>query len=442
MPASSRPITIAPASSFRLANGLTVIYHVRPGMPVATASLVLKTGGDANPPDRPGLANFTAAMLDQGTTSRDAMKIADDVAQLGASLDASSTKDSMTVTVGSLTRNFSAALEIAADISLRPSFPQAEVARQAASRQASLAAARQDPPTVATSAATLALYGPQHPYAFPELGTPAAVNVTTREDLLAFWKRTFVPSNAALVVAGPMTEAEVRPIVERTFGAWPAGTPGAPAPGPPRTTDAKVIVVDMPGAPQTQVLVTTIGAARRAPDYPATEVMNTVLGGLFSSRINLNLREAHGYTYGARSQFLFRKNPGPFWVSSGVRTDVTAPAVAEVLKEIRQMSDTPMRPEELTLAKDSIVRSLPSDFETAASTASTLGGLFVYDLGLDYYTKLPAAIGEVNAASAQEAAKKYLDPAKLIVVAVGDRAKIEPGLRSLNLGKLEVRAPQ
>jgi zinc protease len=364
------------------------------------------------------------------------------VAQLGASLQASSTKDSTTVTVGALARNFGAALEIAADVSLRPTFPEAEVARLAGRRQASLAANRQNPATVATTAATFALYGHQHPYAYNELGTDAAISSTTREDLVTFWKRTFVPGNAALVVAGPLTEAELRPIVERSFGRWSGGPPAAPTLGAPRRADVSVIIVNMAGAPQTQVLVTTIGAARRAPDYAETEVMNAGLGGLFSSRINLNLREAHGYSYGARSQFLFRKAEGPFWVSAAVRTEATAPAVAEILKEIRRMGDAPMSPEELKLAKDSIVRSLPSDFETSASTVTTLGGLFVYDLGLDYYTKLPAAIGGVTAASAQASAKKYLDPKRLLVVAVGDRARIEAGLRGLNLGKLEVRPPQ
>jgi zinc protease len=441
-PAAARPLAVGPAASFKLANGLTVIYQVRQGMPVATASLVLKNGGDANPAMRPGLSNFTASVLDQGTGSRDALKIADDVAQLGASLDTSSTKDSTTVSLGSLTKNFAAALDIAADVVIRPSFPQAEIDRQRASLEASLTAARQNPSTVASSAATLALYGPQHPYAYNELGTPASVNITNRDDLVGFWKKYYVPGNAALVVAGPMNEAELRPIVERAFGGWTA----APVPtltlGEPRTTSARVIVVDMPGAPQTQLFVTTIGAARSTPDYPAIEVMNTMLGGLFSSRINLNLREEHGYTYGAGSQFLLRKTPGPFWVSSGVRTDATAPAVAEILKEIKRMIETPMTADELTLAKDSIVRSLPSDFETGASTTATLAGLFVYDLGLDYYTKLPATISAVTAASAQEAAKKYLDPGRIIVIAVGDRAKIEPGLKALNLGTLEVRPPQ
>lgn len=432
-----RAMSIVPARSFTLANGLTVLYQVRAGMPVATASLVFKNGGDANPANLPGLANFVVAMLDQGTATRDATRIADDAAQLGASLTTASTKDQMTVTVGALTRNFSAALGIAADVALRPSFPQVEVDRQKTSRLASLTGARQNPGTVAQFEANLALYGAAHPYAYLELGTPEAVAATTRDDLVSFWKKTFVPGNAALVVAGPMDEAALRPVVEKAFGAWPAGTFALPALPAPQSSTARVVVVDTPGAPQTQLVVATIGAERSAPMYPSLTVMNTALGGLFSSRINLNLREEHGYTYGARSQFVFRKSAGPFLVLSGVRTDVTAPAVGEVMNELRRITEGRLTPAELTLAKDSIVRSMPSDFQTGASTVGSLSNLFVYGLGLDYYAKLPQQIAAVTIESAQAAARQYLDPKNMVVVAVGDRAKIETGLRDLNIGPVE-----
>ncbi len=438
----TRVATLPTPASFTLANGLTVIYQVRAGLPVASASLVLKSGGDANPVDRSGLANFAAAMLDQGTSSRDALAIASDVAHLGASLDASSTKDSTAVTVASLTGNFSAAMDLLADVCLRPSFPEAEVDRLRASRQASLVATRQNPGSVAAIAAVAALFGPVHPYGYIELGMPGAVRMTTREDLTAFWTRHFVPGNAALVVAGPLDEAALRPVVERAFGGWAAGAAPVTSIGAPRTTSARVIIIDAPGAPQTELLVATIGPPRSTPDYPAVIVMNAALGGLFSSRINLNLREEHGYSYGAGSQFIFRKHPGPFWVGAAVRTDATAPAVAEILKEVRRMREAPVSADELAVARDSIARGLPSDFETNSSTVSALGGLFVYGLGADYYTKLPPAVLAVTPEAVQKAATTYLDPGRMIVVAVGDRAKIEPGLKKLNLGPLEVQAPR
>jgi zinc protease len=439
-PAADRGLRLPTPATFRLANGLTVIFHERPGsMPVVAADLVVKTGGDANPVDRPGLANFTAAMLDQGTESRNALQIADDVAQLGAALNATSSKDATIVSVSSLRKNFPAALDLLADVTLRPGFPQAEVDRQRTSRQSRLIAQRQDPATVAAIATVAALYGSQHPYGFIELGTESGVTSTTRADLQGFWKKNFVPGNAALVVAGAIGQAELRPLVEKAFGAWPSGTAPAPVLGAPATTPARLIFIDQPGAPQTSVFVASIGLPRSTPDFAAVSVMNAVLGGLFSSRINLNLREKNGYTYGAGSQFVFRKGPGPFWISTQVRTDVTGPAVGEIFSEVGRMTSAPMTPDELAMAKDSIVRALPSDFETSPGTAGSLANLYVYDLGLDYYTKLPSEVASVTPDTALAAAKKHLVASRMIVIAVGDRAKIEPGLRKLNLGAVEAR---
>lgn len=437
--ADARAISLPTARSFTLANGLTVIFHERPGMPVVSASLVVRSGGDANPVGKSGLANFTAALLDQGTSGRSAPQIADDVAQLGASLDATSTKDAVTATVRSLKKHFTGALDLLADVTLRPAFPQAEIDRERASRLAQLVAQQQDPASVGAVATLAALYGSAHPYGYVELGTDVAAKTTSREDLVGFWTQRFAPANSALVVAGPVTEAELKPLVERAFGAWTGKAVPAPSIGAPATTGARLVLVDQPGAQQTQVYVATIAPPRSTPDYAAIGVMNNVLGGLFSSRINLNLREAHGYTYGAFSEFIFRRGPGPFWIQSGVRTDATAPAVGEILKEVKRLSAEPATPAELATAKDAIVRGLPSAFETSGSTVGTLSNLYLYDLGLDYYSKYPAMVSAVTADAAKAAAAKYVPADRLIVVAVGDRKKIEAGLTQLNLGAIELR---
>jgi zinc protease len=168
-------------------------------------------------------------------------------------------------------------------------------------------------------------------------------------------------------------------------------------------------------------------------------VLNEIVGGLFSSRINMNLREEHGYTYGAFSRFVYRRRPGPFFIGSGIRTDVTAPAVSEIMKELKRLSVDPITEEELTLGRDAIVRSLPADFESSADAAAALANIYVYDLGTRYYSELPQRISAVNTESVLGAARKYLAPAKMILVIVGDRAKIEPELRKLNLGEIEFR---
>jgi zinc protease len=262
----------------------------------------------------------------------------------------------------------------------------------------------------------------------------------TREDLQKFWSQNFVPNNAALIVSGQITAADLRPLVEKAFGDWQRGTPASPALGEPTTTAARVVFVDKPGAPQTQLRVASIGVPRTTPDYEAIRVMNEALGGLFSSRINLNLREEHGYTYGASSQFVFRRSAGPFLVGSGVRTDVTGAAVSEIFKEIRRMRETPLTPEELAMAKDSLVRSLPSDFQTSGDVTASTANIYVFDLGLDYFSKLPARLSAVTSEQARAAAEKHLVPEKMIVVAVGDRARIRAELQKLNLGSAEVRS--
>jgi zinc protease len=439
--AEARPLQIPVPTSFQLPNGLTVFVNERPGLPIVSANLVVKTGSGSNPTDKPGLANFTATMIDEGTESRSALQIADDVAQLGGSLTTSSTMDSSQASASSLLRTFPNMLTLLADVVRHPNFPQAEVERQRASRLASLVQQRENANAVASTVMAAALYGPAHPYGFTELGTEPSNKAMTRDDLQKFWSQNFAPNNAALIVSGRTTAAELRPLVEKAFGDWQKGTPAQMSLGEPATTKARLVLVDKPGAPQTQLRVATIGVPRATPDYEPILVMNEALGGLFSSRINLNLREQHGYTYGASSQFVFRRSAGPFLVATGVRTDVTGPAVSEIMKELKRIRETNLSPEELTLSKDSLVRSLPADFETSSRAAATTANIYIYDLGLDYYAKLGGRLSAVTADQVKAISEKYVVPDKMIVVAVGDRAKIGGELQKLNLGAMELRTP-
>ena len=438
-PASAKPLQVPTPQVATLPNGLTLMLSERRGLPVVAASLVFKTGGGANPANKPGLANFVAALLDQGTATRSAPQIADEVAQLGANLRTGSTMDATTVAGDSLSKNFPGLLDILADVALHPAFPAPEIERQRASRLAQLVQQRENPSQLANAVMFSVLYGPQHPYGYTDLGTEAAVKAFTRDDLTNFWKQNFVPNNAALAVAGDISMTELQSLAGKVFGAWQRGAPATPAIGAPMTTQAKVIIVDKPGSPQTQLRVAAIGAARSSPDFRPMQVMNMALGGLFSSRINMNLREEHGYTYGAQSQFVFRRSAGPFVMLSGVRTDVTAPAVGEVLKEIKGMAAEPMAAPELNMAKTSMVNSLPAAFETDADIAATMQNIYVYDLPQDYYVHYAEQVNAVTSDQALAMAKKYLDPGRLVVIAVGDRARIEPELRKLNLGTVEVR---
>jgi zinc protease len=285
----------------------------------------------------------------------------------------------------------------------------------------------------------LVLYGPKHPYGYTELGTEVSMKAVMRDEMMAFWRQHFIPNNAALIVAGDISMNELRGLAEKAFASWPRGNPVRPALDAPDTTRAKIVIVDKPGAPQTQVRVAGIGAARSSPDFRALQVMNNALGGLFSSRINMNLREEHGYTYGASSQFIFRRTAGPFVVAGGIRTDVTAPAVTEIFKEIAGMLDRPMMQDELLKAKDALANSLPGTFETSANTVNSFSNIFVYDLGLDYYTRYAQEVNAVTSEQVLAVARRYIVPDRLVVIAVGDRNAIEPELRKLNLGAVEIR---
>jgi zinc protease len=441
-PGPAKTLQVPVPETAQLANGLTLILSTRRTLPVVAANLVVKSGSDTNPTDMPGLANFTVALLDQGTATRSAVQIANEVAQLGATINANSSMDASIVAARSLKKNFAATLDLAADIALHPSFPAAEIERQRASRLAQLVQQRENAGVLATRVANIALYGERHPYGFTELGTETSVHAITRDAMVNFWKQNFVPNNAALVVAGDITMAELRPLAEKVFGNWQRGTPAAPTLATPAATQARILIVDRPGAPQTQLRVAAIGAPRSVPEFQAMQVMNTALGGLFSSRINMNLREEHGYTYGAGSGFDYRRGAGPFAIASGVRTDVTAPAVTEILKEVRGMAAAPMKAEELERAKDARTQSLPAGFQTSQAAAASFAQVYIYDLGLDYYSHVAERVQAVTADQALAAAKRYLVPERMVIIAVGDRAKIEPELRKINVAPVEVVTPE
>jgi zinc protease len=435
----ARALHLPVPEKFKLSNGLTVLYSERPGLPLVAANLVLHAGSGVNPVEHPGLASMTARMLQQGTTTRSALQIADRAADLGATLNSGAGTDSTGVSTRALSRSFPEALELLADVALHPSFPKEEMERVRSERLTGIVQERDEPFSLAFRVVAAALFGPHHTYGYPDSGTTESIKGMSREDLLHFWQQNYYPDDAALIVTGNISLAALKPLLEKQFGAWKQGKAAVATTGSAEATDAKLILVDRPGAPQTTLWCFSLGTARATPDYAPIEVMNTDLGGLFSSRINMNLREAHGYTYGAGSFFNYHRAPGPFIVFSDVRTDVTAPATTEVFNELRRMRETQMTPAELILSQDSIARSLPGRFERGTEAAASFAELFTYDLPLDYYSNFPERINAVTIEQAQAMAQKYIHPEKMIVLAVGDRGKIEADMKKLNLGKVEIR---
>jgi zinc protease len=288
-------------------------------------------------------------------------------------------------------------------------------------------------------AAAGALYGAKHPYGYGQLGTEPAIRAIIRDDLYQFWRRHYQAGNAALIVSGDITLDELRALAEARFGGWPGATPKPLLPGDPVGTQARLVMVDKPGAPQTALRVTQIATNRKTPDYPALQVMNAALGGLFSSRINLNLREDKGYSYGMFSGFRYDRTPGPFVVAGSVRTDATGASIAEIFKELRNIRSKPLPAAELAGARDSQVYSLPGQFETNSTIGASLAETYVFDLPADYWQTLPDQFRRVTAAQVQAVANKYLAPEQMKVIAVGDKAKVLPQLKNLGLGQPEMR---
>ena len=426
--------------SFTAANGMKVYLIEEHALPVMSASLVTLAGGEDNPADKPGLAAFAARMLTEGTATRSSTQLANDVAQIGASLGSSATMDFATVNVGALSNNTNGALELLADAALHPAFKPEEVERIRKQRLVAILQEGDQPVLSALRVGQKALYGDQ-PYAFRPVGTTASVKATTRDDIAAFWAAHYTPKDAALIFAGDLTESEAKKLADQYFGSWSSSAAASvvqlpPAPSAP---ERKIVLVDKPGSPQTTLIAFGLGVPRNTPDYPAIIEMNSILGGLFSSRVNMNLREKNGFTYGAFSAFSFYRQGGPLFAGAQVRTDVTAPAARELFAELNRIHTDPATPEELKLAKDNALRSLPGDFETVGSESALMSQLFVYGLPNDYFQKLPAAYEAVTPDAVAKAAADYIHPQNLVVVAVGDKAKIQPELEKLNLGPIELR---
>ena len=436
-PPSSLKLPVA--SSFKLPNGLTVILAEQHKLPVVSSRLVVLTGSDANPIERPGLASFTAEMLPEGTGTRSAPQIADDAAQIGSAVATVSRPDYSAVGIGTLKQNVDAALGLLSDVALNPKFDPAEIERIRKQRETDVLQLHDEPVQLAVGVMLRTVYGPNSPYGYRELGTEDSNKIISRDEMLKFWQTGYAPGNSALVLSGDVTADEARALAEKYFGKWQ----GATSKHQPPTVDAKesrgIYIVDKPGSPQTFVLAGGLGVPRSSPDYVPLEVMNNALGGLFSSRINMNLREEHGYTYGGFSEFVYRRGSGIFFAGGGIRTDVTAPAVSEIFKELGRIRTAPLSPEELKFAKDSFSLSLAGRFETSQDTANTFSELFTYDLPLTYYADLPGQINAVTSDQIQRVATEHVHPDTAVVIAAGDRAKIEPELKKLDIGPVEVR---
>jgi predicted Zn-dependent peptidase len=422
-----------------LKNGLDVWLVERHEVPLVQVNLLVHAGSGDDPAGAFGLASLTAAMLDEGAGALSALEIADEIDFLGADLATSSSFDASAVRLNVPVRTLERALEIMADVVLKPTFPAEDLERLREERLTALLQARDDPAAVAAAAFPRVLFGDTHRYGTSAVGTTATIKAFTRQQLAAFHGEEYRPVNATLIVVGDITAATALPLLESAFGGWTGerAAQRASLPAAPRPRERQVTIVDKPGAEQTAIRIGTVGVARSTPDYFPLQVLNTVLGGSFTSRLNQNLREQHGYAYGANSRFDMRLAPGPFVAAANVQTDKTAESVTEMFNELEAIRK-PIGAEELAKTKNYLALGFPSAFETIEDLAARIEELSIYGLPEQFYADYTTKIGAVTAAAAQRAASAIIDPDALAVVVVGDRARIEAGIRALNLGPVRV----
>jgi predicted Zn-dependent peptidase len=425
---------------FTLSNGLAVRLVEYRRLPIVAVNLVVLAGASRDPAATPGLASFTAAMLTEGTKTRTATQLSDEIGFLGASIRASAGPDAASISGGVLSKHLGPYLALLADVAMNPTFPRADFERVQDARLVTLLQQRDQPQAVASRAFIPVFWG-KHPYGHYLLGDEAAVKATRPKDLAAFHARYYHPKNAELVIVGDVTEAALRPMLEQALGKWnggqkiPALRPEAPA--APR----RVLVVEKSAAPQSYLLLGMPGLPRSSPDYVAATVAFQVLGGGTSSRLFRSLREDKGYTYGIIAMGESRKLAGASVVAGSVKSDVTGPALKDLMGEVARLRTEPVPAAELEDAKEALVRSLPADFDSVGQIASHVGELAVHGLPDDYWNRYADAVRAVDGDAVRRVAAKYLNPAHLTLVVVGNPAVVRPQLAGLDLGPVELRRP-
>lgn len=436
------PTLSLPAPERRaLANGLEVIYVRHGKLPLVHATLMVPGGSVADPVESPGLASFVAEMLDEGAAGRDALELSAALEALGAQLQTGAGTDAAFVDLAVLRSRLPAALTLMADVAARPDFPETDLRRLRDQRVTALTSARDEPSAIAGNAFTRLVFGERHPYG--QLPTTEATRRMDRQALSAFHTRHYRPAGSTLILVGDVDAGSLQPEVERAFGSWQgeaAETPPVPRVEGPEAT--RLFLIDKPGAAQSEIRVGHPGVARSNPDYFPLVVLNTILGGSFTSRLNTNLRETHGFAYGASSSFSMPTGQGRFLAASAVFTAKTDSAVVEFFREMRRIRDEAVPADELERAKNYVALGLPRRFETAAGVAGQLADLEIHGLSMAFFNDYVPAVMAVTADDIQRVAREYLHPDRAVVVVVGDLATIEPGLRALSVGPVEIRTTE
>jgi zinc protease len=439
-PGRFRPFDFPAVERGALSNGVRLLVAPMRHLPVVTMSAIFDAGGGREDEDRAGIATMTAELLDAGTSRRSGAQIAEDAEGLGADLEISASWDAANAGVTALRNRLEPATELLADLLFDPRFPLDEVERLRQERLADVLQRRSSPRGLASEMALRFIYDSQSPFSRPLSGTPGSINSVSQADLQAFHAAHYVAGAASIIFAGDVGFDEARGLAESCLAAW-AG-PGSPAgprlPVEPRHATRHLALVDRPGSVQAEIRVGHVGVERGVADYSAISVMNSILGGAFTSRLNLNLRERHGFTYGVSSGFSMRRGAGPFIISTAVETAVTAAALREILVEVDALRAEPVSDAELVDARNYLAGAFPLRLQTTHGVAGRLLDLVVHDLPDDYFDTYRERILAVTAQEVLDAARARVRPDRMMLLVVGDAASLHGPLRDLGLGDVHL----
>ena len=425
-------LRLPPISHLALANGIKVLLLEKHSVPLVQVNLVIRAGALMDPEGKTGLASMTASMMTEGAGSRNSLEFADAIDFLGADISASSGFSIMGIALHTPVARLDSALGLLADVTRRPRFPANELERLRKERLTSLLEARDEPSALASVLFNRTLYG-DHPYGRQTGGTESSLRGMTVDDLRKFHDGYIVPAATTIVVVGDVTSDEMIPKLERAFGDW-KGEP-APPPSVPPVSQVKgksLLFVDKPGAAQSVIEIGRVGVPRLTDDYYAIVVMNTILGGSFTSRLNMNLREKHGYTYGAGSRFEFRPLAGPFIAAASVQTAVTDKSLEEFIRELKGILE-PVPAADVERARNYVALGFPSEFQSVAQIAAQLEELVIYGLPDDYFNNYTGKILAVTPSDVERVARKYITPENLLFVVVGDRKEVGQSVSALHI---------
>ncbi|HZY10635.1 MAG TPA: pitrilysin family protein [Bacteroidota bacterium] len=420
-----------------LTNGLNIWLVEHHELPTVAFNLVIEAGSDHDPTILPGVGSMTADVLDEGTTTRNALEISEELESIGASFGVGASFDGSFMTLTTLTKHMDKALAVYSDVLQNPTFPQKEFDRLKKQRLTSLLQQRDQPPIIAENVFSYILYGSSHPYGNNPSGTEPSLNAMTRTDLVNFYQDYYRPNNSTLIIVGDVRLGEIIPKLEKALANWKSKEVPSFTISDSRKPDRmRVYLVNKPGSAQSEIRIGYPALARSTTDFFPVLVMNRMLGGQFTSRINLNLRERHGYTYGARSSFSFRKGAGPFSASGGIFTDKTDSALQEFLNEINLMREKGMTQDELSYVKNGLIGNFALGFETPAQIASQLHNIPLFKLPENYFDVYMQNIEAISRDEVQRVAQKYLNTSTMAIVVVGDLSKVKENITALNLGEV------